>query len=168
MKLKDKLIISIAVIVIGLALYLWISPDNFRKVPDITLTSLDNEKIKLTSLHGKPVLIVFWATSCTGCVKEMPHLVELYNKLHDKGLEMIGIAMPYDRPDHVISMVKQKQLPYKIALDISGTAVKAFGNVQLTPTSFLISPSGDIAMQKIGEMNMALVERQIIAFLNTQ
>lgn len=165
MKTKDKIIISIGVIVIGLALFLWISPEGIRKAPDINLTTMQNEQIRLSDMKGKPVLVVFWATSCTGCIKEMPHLVELYHKHHGSGLELIGISMPYDRPDHVASLVKQKQLPYKIVMDLQGDAVRAFGNVQLTPTSFLISPSGNIVMQKIGEMNMVAVEQQIINYL---
>lgn len=165
MKTKDKLISLFAITVLVLLAYLWLGPGGIQSAPNISLKILDGRSLNLKDLRGKPVLITFWATSCPGCIKEMPHLVELYNELHDKGLELIGIAMPYDRPDHVVEMVKRKGLPYPIAIDIEGVAVAAFGNVQLTPTSFLIDPAGQIVKHKIGVMNMSQLHEQIVSML---
>jgi len=166
MKTKDILIIIFAVLILGSIAYLWSAPSGVQQAPDITLQLIDGKKLKLSSLKGKPVLITFWATSCPGCIKEMPHLIELYHELHPKGLEIIGIAMPYDRPDYVMEMVKQKKLPYTIAYDLKGEAVRAFGNVSLTPTTFLLDTQGKIVKKKIGVMNMDLWKKRIIAILN--
>ena len=165
--MKSKNIFSslIALILLGAIAYLWLAPSGARQAPSIELTIIDGRKISLDSLRGKPILVTFWATSCPGCIKEMPHLVELYNELHKDGLEIIGIAMPYDRPDHVLEMVRQKKLPYPIALDIKGEAVRAFGNVRLTPTSFLVAPDGRIVKHKIGEMDMQQLHQQIVELL---
>ena len=168
MKTKDILITLFAVLILSSIAYLWMAPSGAQQVPDITLQLIDGKKLKLSSLKGKPVLITFWATSCPGCIKEMPHLVELYHELHSKGLEIIGIAMPYDRPDYVMEMVKQKNLPYLIAFDLKGVAVKAFGKVSLTPTSFLIDEQGRIIKKKIGEMNMDIWKKRINLILNKQ
>lgn len=165
MKTKDKIISLFAIAVLILLGYLWLGPGGVQPAPDISLKILDGHSIDLKTLRGKPVLITFWATSCPGCIKEMPHLIELYNDLHSKGLELIAIAMPYDRPDHVVEMVKRKAVPYPVAIDIEGKAVAAFGNIQLTPTSFLINPAGQIVKQKIGEMNMAQLRQQINSML---
>ena len=142
MKTKDIFIAFFAILVLASIAYLWIAPSGAQQVPDVTLQLLDGNKLKLSSLKGKPVLITFWATSCPGCIKEMPHLIELYNELHSEGLEVIGIAMPYDRPDYIMEMVKRKKVPYRIAFDLQGEAVRAFGNVSLTPTTFLIDDKG--------------------------
>lgn len=166
MKTKDILISLFAILIIGSIAYLWIAPSGAQKAPDMTLQLINGKKLELSSLKGKPVLITFWATSCPGCIKEMPHLVELYHKFHVKGLEVIGIAMPYDRPDYVMEMIKRKKIPYHIALDLKGEAVKAFGNVSLTPTTFLVNDRGAIVKKKIGEMNMAIWEKRIISILN--
>lgn len=96
----------------------------------------------------------------------MPHLVELYHEMHEQGLEIIGIAMPYDRPDYIMEMVKQKKLPYPIAFDLKGEAVLAFGKVSLTPTSFLIDDKGKIVKKKIGEMKMEVWKKRINLILN--
>ena len=92
--------------------------------------------------------------------------MELYHELHSKGLEVIGIAMPYDRPDYVMEMVKSKNVPYLIAFDLKSEAVRAFGNVSLTPTTFLIDSQGKIVKKKIGEMNMDVWKKRIISILN--
>ncbi|MCW8900510.1 MAG: TlpA family protein disulfide reductase [Gammaproteobacteria bacterium] len=166
MKLKDILIALFAILIIGSITYLWVAPSGAQQVPNITLQLIDGKKIELASLKGKPVLITFWATSCPGCIKEMPHLSELYHELQPKGLEIIGIAMPYDRPDYVMEMIKRKNTPYFIALDLKGEAVQAFGNVSLTPTTFLIDDKGKIVKKKIGEMKMDVWKKRIELIIN--
>lgn len=166
---KQEFFIALIVLIIFFTVaFLWFAPSGVRPAPDITFNTLDGKTIDLKSLKGKPVLVTFWATSCPGCIKEMPHLIELYKELHGKGLEIIGVAMPYDRPDHVIEMSKRKQIPYPIAIDIQGEAVTAFGKVQLTPTSFLINPEGKIVKHKIGEMDMTALHHQIQAMLSPE
>lgn len=165
MKIKEILIGLFAILIISSIAYLWLAPSGAQQAPNITLQMLDGKKLSLSSLKGKPVLITFWATSCPGCIKEIPHLIELYHELHPKGLEIIGIAMPYDRPDYVMEMVKQKKVPYRIAFDLKGEAVQAFGKVSLTPTTFLIDDKGKIIKKKIGEMNMTVWKKRIISIL---
>ena len=111
------------------------------------------------------MLVTFWATTCAGCAKEMPHLVTLYEEFAPQGLEIISIAMSYDPPNQVLEMTKRKQIPYPIALDIDGSVANAFGNVTLTPTSFLIAPDGTIVKHKIGKMDMKKIKDYVIAML---
>lgn len=161
MKTNNILIIFFTILILSSIAYLWFTPSGAQQTPDITLQLIDGKKLKLSSLKGKPVLITFWATSCPGCIKEMPHLIELYNELHSQGLEIIGIAMPYDRPDYVMEMVKRKKIPYLIAFDLKSEAVNAFGKVSLTPTTFLINKKGKIVKKKIGEMKMDVWKKRI-------
>ena len=168
MKNKDIIIALFGILILSSIAYLWVAPSGAQRVPDITLQLIDGNKLSLSSLKGKPILITFWATSCPGCIKEMPHLIELYNELHSKGLEIIGIAMPDDRPDYVMEMVKRKKIPYLIAFDLKGIAVEAFGKVRLTPTTFLIDDKGKIIKKKIGEMNMPIWKKRIEQILNKQ
>lgn len=167
MQTKDKVITGFAIVVIALMAYLWFGPSGVQSAPDIHFKIIDGRTISLKDLRGKPVLVNFWATSCPGCIKEMPHLINLYNQYHKQGFELIGVAMPEDRPDNVMEMAKQKKIPYPIAIDIKGEAVAAFGDVQLTPTSFLIDPSGEIIKQKIGEIDMPRLSKQIADLLAT-
>lgn len=161
MKYQPAIKILPVILLLAAIAYLWLAPSGVQQAPAITLQLIDGNKIELNKFKGRPVLVTFWATSCPGCIKEMPHLVELYKELNKKGLQIIGIAMPYDRPDHVMEMAKRKNIPYPIALDIKGEAVRAFGNVSITPSSFLINPEGQIIMHKLGEMNMQKLHKLI-------
>ena len=165
MRKQEFIIATFVVILFSTIAFLWFGPSGLQPAPEITFKTIDGKQIELKKLKGKPVLVTFWATNCPGCIKKMPHLIELYHELHKKGLEIIGVAMPYDRPDHVLEMRKRKNIPYPIALDIKGEAVSAFGQVRLTPSSFLINPEGVIVKHKIGEMDMKLIHNLIISML---
>ena len=165
MKLKETLITLFAATLLGTLTWLWLAPAGLKDSPEITLLTIDGKELQLASLRGKPLLLTFWATSCPGCIREMPHLIELYEELSPQGLEIIGVAMSYDKPSHVLSMRKARNIPYPVALDIHGAAAQAFGNVRLTPTSFLIAPDGRIVFQKIGEMDMPTLRNHILAML---
>ena len=167
MKLKETLVSLFALALLGTLGYLWLAPAGLKASPDISLVTIDGEQIQLASLRGKPLLVTFWATTCPGCIKEMPHLIELYEELAPQGLEIIGIAMDYDPPNQVLAMRNARNIPYPIALDIHAEAARAFGEVRLTPTSFLIAPNGRIVYQKLGEMNMVKLRQDILGMLNT-
>lgn len=168
MKTKGILISLFGLLLVGALVYVWLAPDGISRAPEIALKTLKGKSIQLAGLQGKPVLLTFWATDCPGCIKEMPHLANLYEELSPKGLEIIGVAVPRNRPDHVIAMVETKNIPYTVALDVDGSASQAFGNVRLTPTTFLIAPDGYIAHQKIGELDMQKVQRLIETMLPVQ
>lgn len=165
MKTKDLFVGLFALVLIGALAYVWLSPGGLKQAPAVSIQTLDGNTVELASLQGKPVLVTFWATSCTGCVKEIPHLVDLYNEFAPQGLQLLAIAMSYDPPNHVVAMRDARQLPYTIALDLSGNAALAFGGVRLTPTSFLIAPDGRIVREKVGELDMNEVRAQLRAML---
>jgi len=148
--------------------WVWFSPGGLNTAPDITFQTIDNRSIDLKSMRGRPVLITFWATTCSGCMQEMPHLISLYNEYKDKGLEIVGVAMPYDIPSHVVQLVDERNVPYPIALDADSSITSAFGDVMLTPTSFLIAPDGTIIKHKIGEMDIESLRKQIKDLLSQE
>ena len=149
--------------------YVWFSPSGAEPAPKLVMTQLNGgQKIDLSALQGHPVLVTFWATSCPGCIAEMPHLIKLYQELAPRGFKLIGVAMSYDRPDQVLEMQKQKNIPYPIVWDGVGKVSQAFGTVTLTPTSFLIDPQGKIVQQKIGELDINLLRARILTMLNKQ
>ena len=141
-------------------LWFW-QTERIKPAPDLTFTTITGKKIELAKVQGNPVIVTFWATDCAGCIREIPHLIELYNQFHPLGLEIIAIAMYYDPPNHVVEMTKAKQIPYDIALDLKAEHAYAFGQVQLTPTTFLISSAGTIIMQKTGEFDITDMKHKL-------
>ncbi len=169
LSLRDWFVTGFIAVLLLVVAYVWFSPTGAQPAPDLKLSAFNSDRIiDLKALRGRPVLVTFWATSCQGCIKEMPHLIELYKELAPKGLEIIAIAMSYDRPDHILEMQKQKQIPYPIVYDGVNEASRAFGDIRLTPTTFLINPQGQIVRQKIGEIDMKRLHAQIMAMLNNK
>jgi peroxiredoxin len=123
--------------------------------PPVTFVSLKGERIAMNDLRGKVVLIEFWATDCATCVKEMPQLVTLYNKYQGQGFETIAVAMKYDPPNYVIAYTDRNGLPFKVALDPMGDLAKAFGDVKLTPTTFVVNKRGSVVARMLGERDFA-------------
>ncbi|MHC4152226.1 MAG: TlpA family protein disulfide reductase [Planctomycetota bacterium] len=64
--------------------------------PELKFEDLDGKTIDINNYLGKVVLIDFWATWCGPCIYEMPSVIALYNKYHDKGFEIIGISLDKD------------------------------------------------------------------------
>lgn len=131
--------------------------------PQVQYTLLDGSARSSEALKGKVVLVNFWATSCTTCMKEMPMLVSTHQKYAPQGYETLSVAMAYDPRDFVDNYAKSRQLPFQVTHDATGTLAKQFGQVQITPTSFLINRKGEIVKRYVGEPDHAdfhqLIER---------
>ncbi len=105
------------------------------------------------------VLVNFWATDCAVCVREMPHLVSTYRKYRAQGFETIAVAMKYDPPNYVLNYVEKTALPFTVTLDPMGELARAFGDVKLTPTTFVIDRQGRIVTRILGEPDFACLAR---------
>ncbi|MGE5320612.1 MAG: peroxiredoxin family protein [Hyphomicrobiaceae bacterium] len=159
MKLAKPLLIVLAVLAIAGALFYALMEK--PAAPAATFTTLEGKTISLEELRGKIVLVNFWATSCPGCVKEMPDLIETYNQYKGRGFEIVAVAMSYDPPNYVANFAKTRQLPFPVALDVNGEHARAFGNVQLTPTSFIIGKDGRIIQEKLGDLDFTKLKAML-------
>lgn len=163
---RPKLLFALPVF----ALAMWFAwkalPRMTEAAPEVTFTTISGKQIALREWRGRPVIVTFWATDCPSCMHEIPHLIDLYRQFHPQGLEMMAVAMAYDPPHHVVEMTRARQLPYHVALDLNSAHALAFGDVQFTPTTFLISPEGKIAEKSVGVFNYEAWQSRIAAMLN--
>jgi peroxiredoxin len=148
-----------AVVVLAIAAIGYFSLSTKQTAPEVTFTSLTGEKVSMQSLRGKVVMVNFWATSCVTCVKEMPEMVETYNKYKDKGMDFVAVAMSYDPPNYVLNYAETRKLPFKVALDTQGELAKSFGDVKLTPTTFVIDKNGNVIKRYLGEPDFAALHQ---------
>jgi peroxiredoxin len=132
----------------GLLLALWGCAG--ERAPESSFVLLDGSTVSTQQLQGKVSLVNFWATSCTSCVAEMPELVATYNKFKDRGYETVAVAMSYDPPSYVVNFSQTRQLPFKVAIDNTGGVARAWGDVKLTPTTFLVNKRGEIVKRFVG------------------
>ena len=127
--------------------------------PQVTFVSITGEKITMESLRGKVVLVNFWATDCVVCIREMPQITAAYNRYRALGFETIAVAMRHDPPNYVLDYVGKNKLPFKVALDPLGELARAFGEVKLTPTTFIIDKQGRVVTRILGEPDFARLHR---------
>ncbi len=149
---------SILSIVLVAALVLTISFSNAgglmdkipsAKVSNFTLMSANGTDISLSDYEGKFVILNFWATWCPPCVKEMPALNVLHNKLNSgNGLEVVGIHV-----GPALATVKQflKDKPVDFDILIDKNMSLSSWQVSGLPTTFLINPSGKLIYKATGE-----------------
>ena len=123
--------------------------------PASTFVLLDGSKKSTDDLKGKVTLVNFWATSCVTCVAEMPKVIATYDKYKSQGYDTLAVAMSYDPPAYVVNYAETRKLPFKVAIDNTGAVAKAWGEVQLTPTSYLVNKKGEIVKRYVGEPNFA-------------
>jgi peroxiredoxin len=129
--------------------------------PQAQYVLLDGSKIDTQALKGRVTLVNFWATSCVTCVAEMPRIVETYDKYNARGYETLAVAMQYDPPSYVVNFVETRKLPFRVAIDNTGAVAKAWGDIQLTPTTFVVNKRGEIVKRYIGEPDFAELHRLI-------
>ena len=153
--------------ILGVVLFFALSLLKREPAPAATFKTLKGEQLSTSSLRGKVVLVNFWATSCGSCIAEMPQMVGTFNKYREQGFELVAVAMSYDPPQYVQNYAETRQLPFTVALDNNGSNAKAFGNVQLTPTAFLIDKDGNIMKRFVGVPDEAGLHRLIEKALST-
>ncbi|MFM7482805.1 MAG: TlpA disulfide reductase family protein [Burkholderiaceae bacterium] len=153
--------------ILGVVLFFALSLLKREPAPAATFNTLKGEQLSTSSLRGKVVLVNFWATSCGSCIAEMPQMVGTFNKYREQGFELVAVAMSYDPPQYVQNYTETRQLPFTVALDNNGSNAKAFGNVQLTPTAFLIDKDGNIMKRFVGVPDEAGLHRLIEKALST-
>jgi len=131
------------------------------RAPESSFVLLDGSQMRSTQLQGKVTLVNFWATSCTTCVAEMPEIVATYDKYKDKGFDTLAVAMSYDPPAYVVNFTESRKLPFKVAIDNTGANAKAWGDVKLTPTTYLVNKRGEIVKRYVGTPDFAELHRLI-------
>ena len=64
-----------------------------KTIKNLNMTTINGESITSKDLLGKVVLINFWATDCSGCIAEMPDLINTFNKYKGQNFELIAVSM---------------------------------------------------------------------------
>jgi peroxiredoxin len=129
--------------------------------PDSTFVLLDGTRQSTADMKGKVTLVNFWATSCVTCVAEMPQVASTYEKYHARGYETLAVAMRYDPPAYVVNYAETRKLPFKVAIDNTGAVARAWGDVQLTPTTYVVNKRGEIVKQYVGAPDFAALHQLI-------
>ncbi len=115
-----------------------------EKAPDIFVKEwVTQNPPQVKNLDGKVYAVEFWATWCSPCVKNIPHLKQLNKKYQDDGLVMIALSQ--DRSTKKVKkMVEDKKINYNVAMDkgsVDWYKVKSY------PTAYVIDHKGKVTWQ---------------------
>ena len=157
-----KKVISAAAVALALAVGVGVYLNTgVSAAPASTFVLLDGSKKSTEDLKGKVTLVNFWATSCVTCVGEMPKVIATYDKYKGRGYDTLAVAMSYDPPSYVVNFAETRKLPFQVAIDNTGAVAKAWGDVQLTPTTYVVNKRGEIVKRYVGEPDFAELHRLI-------
>ena len=154
---KKKILLVLFILLILLGLFFVNKPRGFA---ELEFNNLSDDKLLSKNLEDKIVILNFWATDCSTCIKEMPILTKIHDK-YKNDIELIAVAMPYDLPSRVINFKDKNQIPFKIALDSDGKILEKFNKVRLTPTTIITNKQQIIQSTIIGEINYQNLDKLI-------
>lgn len=109
----------------------------------LSFVAMDGQRVSLAALKGKVVVLDFWAPSCGPCVRDFPHLKELYSKHKAQGLEVLGISVDPDE-SQLKTYLERHPLPWPIKYDgteSTNRVAEAFG-IKEIPVVWLIDRHG--------------------------
>jgi len=147
-----------AVVAGGAAVYLSSGSD---AAPPSTFVLLDGSSRTTAQMKGRVTLVNFWATSCVTCVAEMPKIIATHDKYRERGYDTLAVAMSYDPPSYVVNFALTRKLPFHVAIDNTGAVARAWGDVKLTPTTYIVDKRGAIVKRYVGEPNFAELHQLI-------
>jgi peroxiredoxin len=111
--------------------------------PEFSFTDIDGKTYRLSDFRGKVVLLDFWGVWCGPCVAEAPELASIYQKLHEKGFEVIGIHMG-NQIAALREFIAEKGMTWAQAVEEDRGTLHRLFRVDGWPTYYLIGKDGTI------------------------
>lgn len=123
------------------------SREKLKSPLDLRFTAVDGTQEDISKLRGKVVLVDFWATWCGPCRREVPNVVAVYNKLHQKGFEIVGISLDQDR-NSLLSFTAFHGMTWPQYFDGKGwqNSISSSFAVESLPTMWLVNKKGYVVI----------------------
>ena len=134
--------------------------------PNFSAPDPDGKIIALNDIKGKATIIDFWASWCGPCRRENPNVVKVYEKYHDKGLEIISVSL--DRPNQQsrwLQAIEKDRLTWHHVSNLQyfNDPVARMYNISAIPATFILDADGRIVAKKL---RGSALEEQIASMLN--
>lgn len=151
----------------GLAAAKELKPYSGKPLPDFTLTDMDGKSHTLSDYKGQVVMVNFWATYCTPCIKEMPSMERLRVKMAGLPFTILAIDMA-ETPEEVSAFFNRHKIDigFPILLDPEGGVIEQW-RISAIPTTFIVAPDGTIRYALFGglEWDSLAVQKSLKALL---
>jgi len=169
-KIPPPLLLAVAVGGIILLLVLFSGPEQGRlpvkgvKALTFTAVDLSGQKVSLSDYRGKVVLLDFWATWCSPCLMELPHIKRVYDRYKNDGFTVIGISLNTDRTE-LETLVRMVGIEWPQIFDGKGweNEISRLYNVYSLPATFLVDQKGLIRYVNLrGEQELDRAVRELL------
>jgi thiol-disulfide isomerase/thioredoxin len=131
------------------------------KQPALSVTTLDGATFDLSAQRGKWVVVNFWATWCSPCIKEMPDISKFVESRND--VAAIGLEIGDEEKDDIVAFVQKHPVKYPIAIVPIDKPPADFGSPKGLPTTYLIAPDGSLAKKFTGPVTAVDIGKAIDA-----
>jgi thiol-disulfide isomerase/thioredoxin len=136
----------------------------YEAVPEVTFTLTDTKGSVFTekNTRGKYLVVNFWATWCTPCLKEIPAFVEFYNQ-NSNHVEILGLDYEPVNLPVINEFVERFSINYPIILytDTNDSEYSKFGEIVGMPTTLIYSPDGELIRTFMGEVTIEDLDKYI-------
>ena len=127
---------------------------------DFVLPDIHGVTHRLSDYRGKWVLVNYWATWCSPCLEEIPDLEEFHTRHQGKDVVVLGVDMEDIDLKTLREFVDEHFITYPILIGNSRDE-SPLGPIRGLPTSYLISPEGEIAATHLGKVSGEAIEGYI-------
>ncbi len=164
------LLLIVLLVVIGGGAYIYSNMPSTTAVftgdvaPDFSLEDTKGNKVTLSSLRGKVVMVNFWATWCPPCIEEMPSMERLNKFMAEEDFVMLAINTEKDGRTVVPDFLKKSPYTFPILYDDQGTVQQQYG-VYKFPESFIVGKDGTVIEKIIGPLDWS--SSKTVAYLKS-
>ena len=134
----------------------WLEPT--AKLPAVSLDLINGGTFNTSELSEQPIFVSFWAPDCAVCIEEFPAMKRFYDNYGPQGLHVVAVALFHSPPLEVVKFSRRFGLNFPVALDPLNRAARSFGDVEVTPTSFLYDSDGNLLWSQVGKIDFARLE----------
>ncbi len=127
---------------------------------DFILKDLNGKSVRFSSFQGQVVLLVFWATWCPVCRKEMPTMEDLYQSYREQGMVVVAVSLDTMPASKVRAITGELKLTFPVLHDRDGLVGRLY-SIPGVPTSYLIDTQGKITYRVVGKYDWSDREARI-------
>jgi thiol-disulfide isomerase/thioredoxin len=127
---------------------------------DMPLTAVNGSKVNLNQYQGSWLVVNYWATWCPPCIVEMPELQSFHDEHVDKGAMVIGINAEDISKQQLVTFLDDYFITYPNFV-AGPTQQSELGLIPGLPTTFMVSPEGEVVARQVGPVTREMIEQFI-------
>lgn len=127
---------------------------------DMPLTAVNGSKVNLNQYQGRWLVVNYWATWCPPCIVEMPELQSFHDEYADKGAMVIGINVENISKQQLVTFLDDYFITYPNFV-AGPTQQSELGLIPGLPTTFMVSPEGEVVARQVGPVTREMIEQFI-------